>query len=120
MNLNYFVKMGDAYEFIPGKRAVSEWVFVKEERYIYTPINKDKNGRRFKCFGPNCDARLTIRTNELLVNGKKSHVDHAVHDDEMRARLTISNVKTKCQKIEELCGSQRVSVKDIFDREMNE
>lgn len=104
------------YEFVPGIRLDSKWLFVFEEKFLYKQVNEDKNGKRFKCI--ECDARITIRLDGTMVKGKKSHDVHAAHEVKRNKQLAMRNIKAKCSNVAELCGTQKVSIRDIFDKEL--
>lgn len=59
------------FEFVPGQRIKTELIYLKNEKCLYTPVNADKYGKRFKCFTSSCSARATIRTNGICEKSKK-------------------------------------------------
>lgn len=110
------------YEIIPGKRKGSKLVYLKNEQYIFKPINGDeKYGKRFVCIAPSCPARVIIRPNGSCEVSKRSQ-PHLVHSNHVLKReefIAINRIKDTCSNVDALCGGSgiNVSVKTIFDNE---
>lgn len=113
---------GIEYEFIPGKRKNSTLVYLKKEKFIFTPINADpKNGKRYTCSSVSCPAKIVIRPCGTCEISKRSK-PHNIHSDHSQLRdeyIAIKQIKEKCSNVDELCGGSgiNVSVKSIFDNE---
>lgn len=121
VNSHFGIINDGEYEFIPGQRKGTQLLYLKKENCLYTPINNDKYGKRFKCYTKYCAARATVRPDGKCEKSKKNylHVEHETHCKLKASFIAMAKIKTSCANVEELCSgsSQMVSVRDIFDAE---
>lgn len=112
------------FEFTPGPRVNTQLVYLKNEKCLYTHINSDKSGKRFKCRGDDCKARLTIRANGVLEKSKANykHSLHGTHENLRKQYLMVDNMKKGCSDLNLLCGnaSQSLSVRRLYDHQVLE
>lgn len=107
------------YEFIAGHRSNSRLIYLKWEKCLYTPVNKDKYGHRFKCQEKECNARILLKSDGECVKSSRN-VNHIVHGTHQRLRsklLAMDKMKQDCASVDVLCGSasQTVSVRAVFN-----
>lgn len=111
------------YELIPGKRKNSQLVYLKKDKFLFTPINGDsKNGKRYSCITPSCPARIILRLDGIceITKRSKPHILHSDHSQKREEFLATKKIKESCADVDLLCGgsSINVSVKSIFDNEV--
>lgn len=107
------------YEFIAGHRSNSRLIYLKREECLYTPVNKDKYGHRFKCQEKQCGARILLKSDGECVKSSRNvyHIVHATHQRLRSKLLAMNKMKQDCPSVDVLCGSasQTVSVRAVFN-----
>lgn len=113
------VIVSENFELVPGRRIGSKLLYLKREKCLYTPVNKDKYGQRYKCFEKQCNVRVLKTVDGVCEKSKKStqHIDHSSHEDLRRKFLAEHKMKEDCANVDVLCGgsAQTVSVRSVFD-----
>lgn len=105
------------FEIVPGKKINSNMLYMREEKFLYTPINKVKGAQRYKCIEPGCSGGLTL-SNNTITRSKKSHFEHLNHEGQKHKFCSIQALKTKCKNTEEIFSNEVVSTRAIFDKHL--
>lgn len=111
--------METEFEWVPGKNINTKYLYMKNEKYLYRPVNQTKSGKRFQCYEKSCSAGITLREPGGIKHSKVAHIEHSVHEEEKERLKAVRELKEKCRSVDELLSNRSISTRAIFDTHSN-
>lgn len=104
------------YELIPGFRASSKLLYIKDEEQIFKYKYSRNNIKYYYCYEKNCSAGVVVDLNNTIYcrkSGKFQTHNHGPQGELFGKLEVINAIKCKVKK----ASIKRSSVRDIFDEQ---